>query len=135
MTGFSGVRVLVVEDEGAIAMMIEDALEQLGCELAASVARVAQACEIAAKADIDIALLDVNVAGELVFPVAQILRERKIPFLFSTGYGPSGLPAEFANDGVLRKPFSDRELHDMLSATLCREDGQGSCQSTPVAIG
>jgi CheY-like chemotaxis protein len=118
MTEFSGVKVLVVEDEAIIAMMIEGMLEALGCEIVSSVAHVAQACEIAAKANINLAVLDVNVAGVPVFPVAEVLRRREIPFLFSTGYGASGLPSEFLGHQVLGKPFSEKELQQKLALTL-----------------
>ena len=96
MSPLAGTRVLVVEDEGAIALLIEEMLEEFGCEVVASVARLAAACEIAGSVQVDLAILDVNLAGERVFPVADILRERQIPFLFSTGYGAIGLPAEYA---------------------------------------
>ncbi len=118
MTQFTGVKVLLVEDEGVVAMMIEDMLEALGCEVVSSIARVTPALEIAAKADIDLAVLDVNVAGEQVFPVAEVLRDRSIPFLFSTGYGASGLPSHFSDRQVLSKPFSDSELQEKIAATL-----------------
>lgn len=110
MTPFAGIRVLLVEDEGAVAMLIEEMLEELGCTTVASVPRLALARERAATADIDLAILDVNLAGERVFPVAEILRARQVPFLFSTGYGASGLPTEFAQCPVLHKPFSESEL-------------------------
>jgi CheY-like chemotaxis protein len=120
VTRFSGIKVLVVEDEGVIAMMIEDMLEELGCEVVASVAGFAQAREIAARAEIDLAMLDVNVAGQLVFPVAEILRDRRIPMLFSTGYGASGLPTEFQNYLLLTKPFSRTELQQKMALMLGR---------------
>lgn len=118
MSEFAGVKVLIVEDEGAVAMMIEDMLEALGCEIILSTASLAKAEEIAAKGGIDVAVLDVNVGGKFVFPVAQTLRERQIPFLFSTGYGAGGLPSEYANHQVLGKPFTDRELQQKLTLTL-----------------
>ncbi|TLX55717.1 response regulator [Stutzerimonas nosocomialis] len=118
MTEFVGVRVLVVEDEGAIAMLIEDLLEELGCTVVASVARLGAACEAARSAEIDLAMLDVNLAGQLVFPVAEILRDRDIPFLFSTGYGASGIPSEFDGCQVLRKPFSDSDLRDKIALAV-----------------
>lgn len=118
MTPFAGVRVLVVEDEGAIAMMIEEMLEELGCEVVASVARLVTALEIASSAEVDLAILDVNLAGELIFPVADILRDRGIPFLFSTGYGASGLPSEFAQHPVLHKPFSQSDLQHKVALAL-----------------
>lgn len=120
MTPFAGVRVLVVEDEGAIAMMVEQMLEELGCEVLASVAQLATALEIAHVVEVDLAILDVNLAGERVFPVAEILRDRGIPFLFSTGYGVSGLPSEFARCPVLHKPFSQSDLQQKIALTLGR---------------
>lgn len=120
MTPFFGIRVLVVEDEGAIAMMIEEMLEELGCQVVASVARLATAREMASVVEIDLAILDVNLSGERVFPVADILRARGIPFLFSTGYGASGLPSEFAQCPVLHKPFAQSALQQKIALTLSR---------------
>lgn len=120
MSPFAGVRVLVVEDEGAVAMMIEGMLEELGCMVIASVAGLARAAELAAEVEIDFAILDVNVAGGLVFPVAGILRDRQIPFLFSTGYGAAGLPNEFADRQVLHKPFSEVDLLQKVALILGR---------------
>lgn len=118
MIPLAGIRVLVVEDEGAIALLIEEMLEEFGCEVVASVARLAAACEVAGSVQVDLAILDVNLAGERVFPVADILRNRQIPFLFSTGYGASGLPAEYAGCPVLHKPFSQSELQQKIVVTL-----------------
>ncbi|EJL03738.1 MULTISPECIES: response regulator [Pseudomonas] len=118
MTPFAGTRVLVVEDEGAIALLIEDMLEEFGCRVVASVARLAPACEMARTVMVDLAILDVNLAGERVFPVADILRSRHIPFLFSTGYGASGVPPEYAGCPVLHKPYSERELQQTIAVAL-----------------
>lgn len=117
MTVFTDVKVLIVEDEFTVAMMIEDALAELGCRIVSSSSRVPHACEIAETADIDVAVLDVNVAGQPVFPVAEILRRRRVPMLFSTGYGVAALPPAFSSHPVLSKPFSDRELQQSLA--LC----------------
>lgn len=118
MTPFAGVRVLLVEDEGTIALLIEEMLEVFGCAVVASVARFAQALDAAATVQVDLAILDVNLAGERVFPVADILRSRDIPLLFSTGYGPSGVPAEYAGYPVLRKPFSESQLQHCIALAL-----------------
>jgi len=114
----SGARVLLVEDEGLVALMIEDMLEQLGLKVVASAAHVKKACELATNASFDVALLDVNLAGELVFPVARILRDRRIPFLFSTGYGGPPLEEEFSTAPAIGKPFSIEELKEKLRALL-----------------
>jgi len=120
MSELSGLKVLVVEDEGAVALLIEEMLEDLGCKIAASTARFAQACRIAATADIDLAVLDINLDGQPAFPIAEILRERQIPFLFSTGYGKSGLPHEFTGQPVIGKPFSMAELQKAIASILRR---------------
>jgi CheY-like chemotaxis protein len=118
MNGFSGMKVLVVEDEGFVALLIEDMLQDLGCEIVASVARLQEACAIAETAQIDLAVLDVNLGGERSFPVAHILHERGVPFMFSTGYGTSGLPDEFSECPVLGKPFSAKTLEETLARAL-----------------
>lgn len=118
MIQFDGLRILIVEDEATVAMLIEDMLEELGCNVVASVPSLALARELSVRSDFDLAMLDVNVAGELVFPVAHLLRERRIPFIFSTGYGSMGLPAEFLECPVLAKPFSQAELTKKLALAI-----------------
>lgn len=120
MTELAGLRVLVVEDEATVAMLIEDILEDFGCIVVASVASLTAAREAAVRADFDFAMLDVNLAGELVFPVAEILQRRSISFLFSTGYGTIGLPAEFSSYHVVAKPFSQPDLREKLVVALHR---------------
>ncbi|MCK1338540.1 CheY-like chemotaxis protein [Bradyrhizobium sp. LM6.10] len=118
MVELSGARVLLVEDEGLVALMIEDMLEELGLKVVASAAHVTKACELATRATFDLALLDVNLAGKFVFPVARILRDRKIPFLFSTGYGGPPLEEEFRNAPAIGKPFSIDQLKEQLRLIL-----------------
>ncbi|PCK83079.1 response regulator [Rhizobium sophoriradicis] len=117
MTEFFELKVLVVEDEGVVALLI-DMLEDLGCSVAASVARLPEACAAAAGSEIDLAVLDVNLAGQPSFPVAEILRERGIPFMFSTGYGRGGLPEEYAGCPVVSKPFSVEDLRQEMTAAI-----------------
>ncbi|MBY5639344.1 response regulator [Rhizobium leguminosarum] len=118
MSNYSGLKVLVVEDEGFVALMIEGMLEDLGCEIVASAARLAEARGLAATATIDLAILDVNLAGHPSFPVAEILRERGIPFFFSTGYGQSGLSQDFADQPLIGKPFSMKDLQETIARAL-----------------
>jgi CheY-like chemotaxis protein len=122
MADLAGLRVLVVEDEGGVALLIEQMLEDLGCEVAASVATLANAMKAARRDAFDFALLDVNLDGELVFPVAEILRVRQRPFIFSTGYGRMGVPEAFKDCEVLNKPFTIDELKKMLQAMLGNGD-------------
>ena len=115
-TTLSGLRVLVVEDETLVAMLLEDMLGDLGCEVAATASRVPQAVEIArdtAQA-FDVAILDVNVAGESISPVAQALSERGVPFVFATGYGESGVPEPFRGRPTLQKPFGMNDVEARL---------------------
>lgn len=106
----AGKRVLVVEDEGIVSMLIEDYLEDLGCEVAGAAARLDQALALARTLDVDLAVLDVNLDGELSYPVAEALRARGVPFLFATGYGTAGLPDALHGTPVLPKPFRREEL-------------------------
>jgi CheY-like chemotaxis protein len=118
MVDLAGLKALVVEDEGVIALLIEDMLLDLGCEVAGSAANLSKACELARTISIDLALLDVNLQGISALPVARILRERRIPFVFSTGYGTSGVSDEFASYPILAKPFVRDDLREKLAAAL-----------------
>jgi CheY-like chemotaxis protein len=114
MRDIYGARVLIVEDEGVVALLIETMLEDFGCEIVASVANVERAAKVAGSADLDVAILDVNVAGQMVFPVADVLAKRGIPFVFSTGYGVAGLRSDFTDRPVLNKPYQLEDLRRVL---------------------
>jgi CheY-like chemotaxis protein len=118
MNDLAGRRALLVEDEGAVALLIEDMLVDLGCEVAASAANLGKACELASQAQFDFAILDLNLNGVSAIPVARILRERCIPFVFSTGYGASGVSEEFVDYPLLAKPFIMNDLRDRICAAL-----------------
>lgn len=120
MTELVGLRVLVVEDEGMVALLIEGMLEQLGGEVVASAASLDQARTAAKQEEIDLALLDVNINGQLVFPVAEILSTRHVPFVFSTGYGVGSLPEAYKAHQVLNKPFGIEELERKVRLALQR---------------
>src|ERR1700681_5070293 len=90
---FKGLRVIVVEDESMICLLFEDMLSDLGCKVVGTACDFKRATELAqGQDDIDVAILDVNLGGQLVFPVADILSKRGIPFLFATGMAADGLP-------------------------------------------
>ena len=108
-----GVKVLVVEDEYLVATLMEDMLASAGCIVAGPIPRLALALDAASKEACDVAVLDVNLAGERVYPVADILAQRNVPFVFVTGYGV--LPGEYANRPRLCKPFKMADLLDTLS--------------------
>lgn len=109
-TSLAGRRVLLVEDEMLIAMVIEAALEDEGVTVVGPFGRLAQAIDAAGREQVDAALLDVNLAGQYVYPVADILEQRGIPFLFLTGYGGVETPAGRAPWRSISKPFRTNEL-------------------------
>jgi CheY-like chemotaxis protein len=115
---FTGRRALLVEDEGAVALLLEDMLVDLGITVQASASNVAQAIEAVNREPVDFVLLDVNLGGNSSYPVARLLSERKIPFLFSTGYGAQALSPEFAEAPTIAKPFSIEHLADKIASTL-----------------
>lgn len=107
-------KVLVVEDEALIAMLLEEMLADRGYTVAGHGANLAEASELARTLDVDAAILDVSLAGEEVFPVATILQERGIPFLFTTGYGAAGLPPAWSGRPVFTKPYDIEPLTECL---------------------
>jgi CheY-like chemotaxis protein len=111
-------RILIVEDEMLVAMNIEDMLLELGHEVAGLASRLAPALALAAEAEIDAAVLDVNLAGEQSFPVADLLDGRGIPFLFATGYGLGGIEERYRSRTVLQKPFRLADLEAALRSAL-----------------
>lgn len=110
-------RILIVEDEPFIALTLEDILAELGFDVAGPFSRVTDALEFIARETIDGALLDVNLGAQKIDPVADLLAERGCPFIFTTGYGRSGIPATHSTRPVLQKPFR----MDQLAAILLTE--------------
>jgi DNA-binding response OmpR family regulator len=111
-------RVLVVEDEAMIAMLVEDMILDFGSEVVGPATQMDEALRLARQGELDAAILDINVGGAVVFPVAEVLRERGIPFIFATGYGATGLPPRFLNSATLPKPFNYENLADALRLAL-----------------
>ena len=111
----AGKNVLVVEDEIMIRLLLEDMLGELGYTIAAAVGRIDDAVKLAKTGEFDVAILDVNLNGQTVSPVAEILEARGLPFVFATGYGERGLPERFSNRPTLQKPFQQENLGRILS--------------------
>lgn len=114
----SGHKVFVVEDEFLIRMLLEDMLADLGHQIAAVAGNVTEATELARSSEFDLAILDVNLDGRDVYPVADILAERGLPFVFVTGYGGRGLPEPYRERPTLQKPFQLEDLRATLNAVL-----------------
>ena len=108
--GLKGWRILIVEDETLISMLFEDILLELGCEIVGPAFNIKQALELAREAAIDAAILDVNLGGDPIFPVATVLASRAIPLVFSSGYGSGGLPERWQDRPTLPKPFTAAEV-------------------------
>ena len=113
-----GKRILVVEDEMLIALLFEDILADFECAVVGPALKISPALEWAQTADIDAAILDVNIGGDSSFPVADILRQRGVPLVFASGYGSVGLPSEWQDRPVLPKPFVANDVADVLSSVL-----------------
>ena len=97
-----------------VAMNIEDMLLALGHEVTGIAGRVGAALALAEEGEFDLAMLDVNLAGETSFPVADLLRARGIPYVFATGYGIDGIREEYRSAPVLQKPFRSGDLAEAL---------------------
>ena len=113
-----GLRILVVEDEMMVAMLIEDLLKELGCTIVGPAASIEQALQLIASEAIDGAMLDLNLAGRAVYPVADELARRSIPFIFASGYGDQALTDRYNDRPRLRKPFRRLDLRRILTATF-----------------
>jgi CheY-like chemotaxis protein len=117
----SGLRVLVVEDELILAMELEDLLRQLGCTVLDALPTIQQALRVLASEQPDFAVLDVNLNGQRVTPMAEALREQGVPFVLVTGYGRERLPEEALQDApCLRKPVNGKQLARAISDVLAR---------------
>lgn len=118
LKGLAGTRVLIVEDEMLVSMLVEDILADLGCETIGPVSKIDDALNVARSEVFDIAFLDVNLAGHRVFPVADLLAERGIPFVFVSGYGDQALEPPHEGRPVVKKPFAPDALGAALVACL-----------------
>src|SRR5580698_3130918 len=114
----SGKCVLVIEDDFIIATLIEDLLLEEGCNVFGPFGTLAAALEAAQQDCFDIALLDVNLSGEKVYPVAELLAARQIPFVFLSGYGTTAIPPDHPEWTVCHKPFRTTDLVNVLSRAL-----------------
>ncbi len=116
----SGLDVLLIEDETMVSFLIEEMLEQLGAAAVRHAARVDAGLSLVAAKLPSVAILDVNIAGETVFPIAERLKTAGVPFVFITGYGRDGLHDPWADCEVLQKPLTVQEFEQGLRRILGR---------------
>jgi DNA-binding response OmpR family regulator len=110
--------VLLVEDEVMIRMMVADMLEELGYTIAGEAGDIDEAVRLVQATDFDIAILDVNVNGKVISPVAEAVQLRGRPFIFATGYGAEGVPIKFRDRPTIQKPFQMETLARTIDVTL-----------------
>jgi DNA-binding response OmpR family regulator len=110
--------VFLVEDEVMIRMMVADMLDELGFVVSAEAGEIGEAIRLAQTSYFDVAILDVNVNGKVISPVADVIKARNRPFIFATGYGSSGLPEEYRDRPALQKPFQIETLSKAIDAAL-----------------
>ncbi|MBX9820029.1 response regulator [Afipia birgiae] len=110
--------ILLVEDEVMIRMMVADMLEELGYTIAGEAGDIDEGIRLVQAVDFDIAILDVNVNGKVITPVAEAVQMRGLPLVFATGYGAQGLPEKFRDRPTLQKPFQIETLARTIEAVL-----------------
>ena len=114
----AGKRILVAEDEFLVALVVEGTLQSIGCTVLGPFADLAEATEVATREQVDAAVLDINLRGEMVYPLAEYLDAHGIPFVFTTGYAIKDVPEHFRVFDCLRKPVSKRTLEQVVRRML-----------------
>lgn len=120
----TSLRVIVIEDEALVIMLLEDMLAQLGCQVVGLASHLDQAIELVTSADADLAILDVNLDGREAYPVAERLSARGIPFVFATGYGRSRMQHDLGERPALQKPFRLEDLRRVIAEAMGGAEGQ-----------
>ena len=115
-------RVLLVEDQMIVAIEVEDMLREFGCVVVGPVGTLKQALRLAERERLDAAVLDVSLDGETIFPVAEELQKRRIPFIFATGYAEHTLPEKWQRLPRLAKPFKRDQLKKLIGVFLAVDE-------------
>jgi CheY-like chemotaxis protein len=118
LDALKGLKVLIVEDNGLLCCVLEETLREAGCEVVGPFARLPEALAAVPGADIDLALLDINIRGELISPLAEQLRERGVPFVITSAYPSHDLPLVLQDANQLRKPYTCSDVLEHLVALL-----------------
>ena len=129
--GLDGLKVLVLEDNALVAMHLEEMLSEAGCQVVAMIDNVKGALEFIRGHAVDAAVLDINLKGEKVFGVAEELMARKVPIVFSSGYGERFLPPQVDAAPHLSKPFEPETLRDTLMQACAAQGATSTLGSAP----
>jgi two-component SAPR family response regulator len=113
-------RVIIIEDEALVVMLLEDMLAEIGCRVVGLASHLDQAIELAGSADADLAILDVNLDGQEAYPVAERLSARGMPFVFATGYGRPATGHGLGERPALQKPFRLEDLRRVIAEAMRR---------------
>ncbi|MGZ3409959.1 MAG: response regulator [Xanthobacteraceae bacterium] len=124
--GSGGRRVLVVEDEALVSMLLEEMLADIGYDVVGAVGQLDEAMRLAKEIDCDLVVLDVNLDGRQTYGIAETLTARCIPFIFATGYGMQGLKSPWSNVPTLQKPFQIRDLENAIERLRTSSSRQGA---------
>jgi CheY-like chemotaxis protein len=122
-TAAAGRRVLLVEDELMIRMLLDGMVTELGHTVAGEAGGIEEAMKLAKEAEFDVAILDVNLNGKPITPVVEILIDRGLPFVFATGYGARGVPEAYRANPTLQKPFQAEALAQALQEVAPKATG------------
>lgn len=113
------VKVFVVEDESLVAMQLEDMLFDLGCDVVGIAMRLARAHEMLDSGlEVQVAILDVNIGGEKIYPIAERFRKVGVPIVFATGYGRSGVEEEWQGCTILQKPYTTQQIETSILSLI-----------------
>jgi len=117
-SALTGLRAFVVEDETLVAIYLEDLLEELGCAVVGTAGQVSRAISQIETLRPDIAIIDINLAGEDAYPIASALTRHRIPFIFATGYGDGRLPPDWRHCPIIQKPYHKADLQRAMAQAL-----------------
>jgi len=122
----AGNRVLLAEDEGVLGLMMRDTLVEQGFSVVGPFAKTGEAIAAARDGQVHAAVLDINLDGEMIYPVAEVLKGRGVPFVFVSGYEADSIDVRFSRIPVLRKPIERQALQN---AFVLRQNGR-NCGAT-----
>lgn len=126
MEGFPSKKILVVEDEYFLASDLSSVIVEMGAKVVGPVGTLSEAMQLAGTEDVDLAVLDINLHGEMAYALVDDLLDRDIPVILATGYGIEGLPERFAGCHLVQKPYPVEQMVDDMRAQLRAAEDRGT---------